>query len=78
MAYEERDNSGTLFKNDKGDNPKRPDYTGKAIVDGAEWRLSAWIKSGPKGKFLSLAFSEPRENSGSGRREPDDADEIPF
>ena len=31
-------NTFTLFKNDKGDNPKRPDYTGLANVDGIEFR----------------------------------------
>lgn len=81
MAYEERPNSGSLFKNDKGDNPKRPDYTGKAIIDGVEKRIAGWIKSGAKGNFLSLSFSDPRENSGSGERrrapEPDEGD-IPF
>jgi len=33
-----------LFKNDKGDNPKRPDYRGKLYLAGEEYKLSAWIK----------------------------------
>jgi hypothetical protein len=42
-----------LFKNDKGDNPKRPDYTGNANVDGIEFRISGWIREGANGKFIS-------------------------
>jgi hypothetical protein len=60
MAYELRDNSGTLFKNDKGDNPKRPDYRGDLLVEGVLYELSAWIKEGNKGKFMSLSC-KPKE-----------------
>ncbi len=56
MAFEQRDNSGALFKNDKGDNPKRPDYRGEALIDGVSYELSAWIKDGKKGKFMSVSF----------------------
>jgi len=56
MGYEQRENSGTLFRNEKGDNPARPDYRGEALVDGVEYRVSAWVKDGKKGKFLSMAF----------------------
>jgi len=76
-------NSGVLFKNDRKETDKHPDYTGKATVNGVELRLAAWIKSGAKGKFMSLSFTDP-----SGQREKapekyeprkDDFDsEIPF
>ena len=49
-------NSGAIFKNDKEGNPARPDYTGNAEVDGVDYWLSAWIKEGKKGKFMSLSF----------------------
>lgn len=53
------ENRGTLFKNDKGDNPNRPDYTGKINIAGKEYRLASWIKTGQSGKnFLSLTVSE--------------------
>lgn len=55
----EFENRGTLFKNDKGDNPNRPDYTGKINIAGKEYRLASWIKTGQSGKnFLSLTVSE--------------------
>jgi len=57
---EKRDNSGVLFKNDKKENEKHPDYKGNIMVDGNEYWLSAWIKEGKMGKFMGLAVS-PRD-----------------
>ena len=53
MAEYDNTNSFALFKNDKGDNPKRPDYTGNLNVDGIEFRISGWIREGQNGKFIS-------------------------
>lgn len=80
MAYEQRDNSGSLFRNDKGDNPKRPDYTGNAMVDGQMKRMSAWLKDGAKGKFLSVVFDEPKQKDAkpAPKTAPDFDDEMPF
>lgn len=72
MAYEDRDNSGVLFKNDKGGNDRRPDYRGKAMVNGRKVEISAWIKEGNKGKFMSLSFSEPRDRNDGGQATVDD------
>lgn len=59
MAEFDNTNTGVLFKNNKGDNPKRPDYTGKINIAGKEYRLACWIKTGQSGKnFLSLTVSE--------------------
>lgn len=49
---------GVLFKNDRKESDSHPDYKGSADVDGVEYWLSAWIKTGAKGKFMSLAFTE--------------------
>jgi hypothetical protein len=59
MAYEQKPGDFTLFKNDKGDNPKRPDYTGNGLdLAGKRIKVSAWIKQGGKGKFMSCRFQE--------------------
>lgn len=61
MAYEQRDNSGSLFKNDKkqdGDN--KPNYTGSVMINGVEMWISAWLKDGQNGKWMSLSF-KPKE-----------------
>ena len=77
--YEERDMSGTLWKNDKGDNDKRPDMRGTVTIAGKQWELAAWTKQGRKGKFLSLAASEPRERpQGAQPRAADPDDGCPF
>jgi hypothetical protein len=55
MAEQKYDNTNTftLFKNEQGDNPKKPNYTGLANVDGIEFRIAGWIREGQKGKFIS-------------------------
>ncbi len=65
MPYEQRDNSGSLFKNDKKAEPKHPDYKGDAMIDGQEMWLSAWLKDKKDGtKFMSLSFT-PKETGGN-------------
>jgi len=60
MEYDNT-NTGVLFKNDKGDNPKRPDYKGSINVNGVDRWLSAWIKDGKNGKFMSLVIGDIKE-----------------
>ena len=53
----QRDNSAILFRNDRKETDSQPDYTGSATVGGIEFRLSAWIKQGANGNFLSLSLT---------------------
>ena len=57
MAQYDNTNTFALFKNDQGDNPKRPNYTGNLNVDGIEFRISGWIREGANGKFISGAVA---------------------
>jgi hypothetical protein len=59
MAYEQKDNSFSLFKNKK-ENETQPDYTGTAKWKGETIRISAWIKKREgKESFMSGLLSEP-------------------
>tara|TARA_R110000782_G_scaffold251398_1_gene338957 strand:- start:57 stop:323 length:267 start_codon:yes stop_codon:yes gene_type:complete len=61
MAYEQRDNSGSLFKNDKKEKENHPDYKGSCMVGGVEMWMSSWLKTGANGtKFMSFSF-QPKE-----------------
>lgn len=61
MAYQQNDNSGSLFKNETKQAPNHPDYEGNAVINGQTKRIAAWIKTAKSGKkYLSLAFSDPR------------------
>lgn len=84
--YEQRDNSGVLFKNDRRENDKHPNAKGSALIDGVEYWVSSWTKEGQKGKFQSLSFerkdkdakpkAKPKDEAWHARA--DDDDDIPF
>jgi hypothetical protein len=84
---QKRDNSGVLFKNDKKEQEKHPDYKGSIMVDGNEYWLSAWIKEGKSGKFMGLAVSPKDAQPPAGKvpygqggttKEGRDMEDIPF
>jgi hypothetical protein len=57
MEKETRNNSGVLFRSDKKESEKHPDYRGSIVVDGKDYWISGWIKDGKSGKFMGLAVS---------------------
>lgn len=77
-----RDNSGVLFKSDRKDNDRAPDYKGSIMVNGTDYWLSAWIKEGKSGKFMGLAVS-PKETQAqpvkqASKRVEDMDSDVPF
>jgi len=64
MAYEQRPNTGSVFKNEKATTPQHPGYTGSAIIGEVEYRVSIWVKNAddPNRKtFLSMKFENSDE-----------------
>jgi len=75
MSNYDNTNTGILFKNDVGDNPKRPAYKGKIDVDGKEYQLAGWLREGKSGKFISLKIDDKAAAKPAAKEE---TDEIPF
>jgi hypothetical protein len=80
MADKQHDNSGILFRNHDKETDKHPDYKGSLTIGGTEYWLSAWLKDGKRGKFMSLsvkakdaAAAKPKEIAGAPF-----SDDIPF
>lgn len=90
MSYEVRDNSGSLFKNDRKEQDNHPDYQGSAKIQGREYYISAWLKESKGGKkYFSFSFkpklaSDRGSPPTGGRNDPrppaddDFDDDIPF
>jgi hypothetical protein len=58
MAYQQKENSGALFKNDKKEKETHADYRGDINIGGVNYWISGWLKDTKTGgKFLSLAVN---------------------
>jgi hypothetical protein len=84
-------NRGSIWKNEKKETDKHPDFTGSLNVEGKDYWVSAWRrKEGAPDRAPALTFSvKPKDGkpmstqSGAKPREPEMADaggdpEIPF
>jgi uncharacterized protein (DUF736 family) len=61
MAYEQKEGSGALFKNQEKQSDNHPDYRGNIRINGQDMWLSAWIKTSKSGtKYMSLS-AQPKE-----------------
>jgi hypothetical protein len=56
MAYELKDNSGSLFRNDRPTGDSAPSHTGKLLIEGKLYRLAAWTRESNSGtRYFSLS-----------------------
>ena len=79
MQYDNT-NSGVLFRNEKKQTEKHPDFTGSINSEGREFFLSAWVnetKDGKKYFKLSLTPKDEQKHSAPKQDRFDDQS-IPF
>lgn len=59
MAFEQKDNAGSLFKNDKKQSETHADYAGTVMIGGKEMWINAWLKKTKNGgTYMSLSFRD--------------------
>lgn len=76
-----KDMSGVLFRNDKKETETHPDHTGRMLINGELYYLSAWIneaKSGQKYFAIKAKLAEQKPKSEAPRQRRAESDEIPF
>jgi uncharacterized protein (DUF736 family) len=79
MAYEQKPNTGAIFKNDKKGNEKSPDYKGSINVDGKDLEIALWVKDSQKGeKFFSAKIQPKFEKSENKTVPAGKDDDLPF
>jgi len=68
MSEKSQPQTGVLFKNDKKESDKHPDYKGRVTEsDGTERWLAAWINEAQSSgqKYMKLSIGEPCEQGNS-------------
>ena len=64
-SYEQKDLTGSLFKNTDKKSDNHPDYNGSILVGGQPYWLNAWLKTAKNGtKYMSLSM-KPKEAKGA-------------
>jgi len=57
--YQQKPNTGNLFKNKNKKTPNQPDMDGTYMTEnGVIRRIAAWAKEGKNGRFLSFVMSD--------------------
>lgn len=85
MAYEQRPNTGSLFKNDRREKETHAHARGSALIDGVEYWVDAWTNTTNSGdKYQSLKFRRkdearvPNGSQGAPMQAADLDDDVPF
>lgn len=84
MAFEQKDMTGSLFRNERKQADQHPDHQGSITVAGVQYWISGWVKQTKDGKkYFSLSV-RPKEERQERRPEPEPPkqdefdDDIPF
>ena len=77
MAFEQKENTGALFTNERKQKPSDPDRTGTINIDGVEYRLSGWLNETKAGqKYMKLSIRPKEQQGRAPARRQDDADDT--
>lgn len=56
---EQKNNSGSIYRNAKKEKPTQPDYSGTATIEGKQYRISGWINKSKAGSnYLRLLLTQ--------------------
>lgn len=57
MAFEQKNNTGSIFKNTHKESESHADGTGSALINGVEYWVNSWTKKDKNGNpWRSLSF----------------------
>ena len=79
MQYDNT-NSGVLFRNEKKQTEKHPDFTGSINSEGREFFLSAWVNESKDGKkYFKLSLTpKDEQKQPAPKQDRFDDQSIPF
>jgi len=61
MPYEQKDDTFSIFKNEKT-NENQPDYTGQGKIGGKEVKIAGWKKVGQSGvEYISFKVEDKNQ-----------------
>jgi hypothetical protein len=80
MAFEMREMSGSLFRNERKGKDTHADHQGTCLIGGVEYYVNAWIKESKDGqkKFFSLSFKPKGETGQQGISKAREATQKPL
>lgn len=80
MAFEQKNDTGALFRKNDREKDTDPTHSGSAKIDGIDYYISAWVNESKTGlKYFSLKFTKkeqwrPTPTSGADSFD----DDVPF
>jgi hypothetical protein len=86
--YQQKDNSGSLFKVEQKQSDRHPDMSGSAMIDGVEYFFDAWFKTADSGRrWMSCSFKPKQKQAAPAKQAsqpqrrrdtPEDDSDLPF
>jgi hypothetical protein len=67
MSYEHKDNTGSLFKNEKRTKDTQAQAVGSAVIEGVAYWMDAWTNEKNGARYQSLKFRK-KENQGGAQK----------